>query len=239
MSANSVTSMAWSAAMSRKTWVVPLVGQWISRTAIRAACARPMVCCERVRPEAAARRDVPVDGQRLLPGRDNLDPGADGRPIGLLADELDGQPVVPLAGILKEDVVILSPWMAPPISMKRSMSPSRSQSPQATPCPFCRWPVPEDAGDLGEALAAHVLEHPVGDEARQVGIAGAQVHVQEAVVVEIAEIAAHGREDHVQTGLPWSRPRSLFRPGCETACWTFLLCGWPMHALDHVLEGWS
>ena len=36
-----------------------------------------------------------------------------------------------------------SPLTAPPISMKTSTSPSRSQSPQATPCPFWRWPVPD------------------------------------------------------------------------------------------------
>ena len=105
--ANSVTSMAWSAAMSRKTWVVPLVGQWISSVATRSALARPMRLLERVGPPAAARGDVPVDRQRLIAGRDDLDPGADGRAVGLLADELDGQPVVPLAGVLEEDVVIL------------------------------------------------------------------------------------------------------------------------------------
>ena len=98
--------MAWSAAMSRKTWVVPLVGQWISSDGDPVGLGQADGLLERVGPEAAARGDVPVDRQRLLAGRDDLDPGADGRPVGLLADELHGQPVVPLAGVLEQDVVI-------------------------------------------------------------------------------------------------------------------------------------
>ena len=68
--------------------------------------ARPMVCCKRASAVTAPRRNVPVDRQRLLAGRDHLDPGADGRAIGLLAHQLHGQPVVPLAGVLKEEVVV-------------------------------------------------------------------------------------------------------------------------------------
>ena len=99
--------MAWFAGTSRKTCVVPLVGQLISSNATRSALPRPIVCCKRVGAEAAARRDVPVDGQRLLAGGDHLDAGADGRPVGLLADQLHRQPVVALAGVLEQDVVVL------------------------------------------------------------------------------------------------------------------------------------
>ena len=99
--------MAWSTAMSRKTCVVPLVGQWISSGATRVGLAQADGLLERVGAEAAAGGDVPVDGQRLVAGRDDLDPGADGRAVGLLADELHRQPVVPLAGVLEQDVVVL------------------------------------------------------------------------------------------------------------------------------------
>ena len=61
---------------------------------------------ERVGPATAARGDVPVDRQRVIAGRDDLDPGTDGRPVGLLADELDRQPVVPLPRVLEQDVVV-------------------------------------------------------------------------------------------------------------------------------------
>ena len=49
-------------------------------------------------------------------------------------------------------------------------------------------------------VAAHVLEHPVGHQGAQVWVAGAQVKVEKPVVVEVAEVAAHGGEDEVQAG---------------------------------------
>jgi hypothetical protein len=58
-SANSVTLMGWFTAMSRKTWVVPLVGQWISRSATRPALARPMCCSSGLAPERAERTGDP------------------------------------------------------------------------------------------------------------------------------------------------------------------------------------
>ncbi len=91
------------------------------------------VLLERIRPPTAARGDVPVNGQRLITGRDDLDPGADRRPVRFLADQLDCQPVVPLAGVLEQDVVVAVARNRPPISMKRSTSPSLSQSAQDTP----------------------------------------------------------------------------------------------------------
>ena len=48
--------------MSRKTWVVPLVGHNTSRTAIRSALARPMCCwsglAPKLLPEETCRRIV-------------------------------------------------------------------------------------------------------------------------------------------------------------------------------------
>ena len=61
--------------MSRKIWVVPLVGQWISRTATCLDLGQTDSLLQGIGPEAAARGNVPVDGQRLLAGRDDLDPG--------------------------------------------------------------------------------------------------------------------------------------------------------------------
>ncbi len=84
--------------------------------------------------------------------------------------------------------------------MKRSTSPSRSQSPQATPCPFWRWPVPDEPVISANRAPADVLEHAVGDQGGEARVAGAQVEVEEAVVVEVAEVAPHGGEDQVQPG---------------------------------------
>ena len=93
--------------MSRKTWVVPLVGQWISSVATRSALARPIVCSSGLAPKLLPEETCRWIVSGVSPGRDDLDPGADRRPVGLLADELDRQPVVPLAGVLEEDVVVL------------------------------------------------------------------------------------------------------------------------------------
>ena len=46
-----------------------------------------------------------------------------------------------------------------------------------------------------------VLEHPVRHERAQVRIAGPEIEVEEAVVVEVGEVAAHRGEDQVEAGL--------------------------------------
>ena len=47
---------------------------------------------------------------------------------------------------------------------------------------------------------ADVLEHPVGDEGGQARLAGSQVEIEPAVIIEIGEVAAHGRIHAVQSG---------------------------------------
>src|SRR5207244_856124 len=59
---------------------------------------------KRVPPEAAAAGDVAVEALRRLARHGGLDAGPDGRPVGLLAHQLDGEPVVVVAGVLEEDV---------------------------------------------------------------------------------------------------------------------------------------
>ncbi len=62
---------------------------------------------QRVGAEAASRRDMPVDCQRIFAACDHLDPCSDRGPVRLPAHQLYCQPVVTLSGILKQDVVIL------------------------------------------------------------------------------------------------------------------------------------
>ncbi len=59
---------------------------------------------------------------------------------------------------------------------------------------------PRAGGDLGEALAADVFEHAVGDQSRKAGLARAQIHVEIAVVVEVGVVASHRGKDHVEAG---------------------------------------
>ena len=56
---------------------------------------------QRAGAETASTRDVPVDRQRVVPRGHNLDSGADGRTIRLLADKFQRQPVMLLAGVVR------------------------------------------------------------------------------------------------------------------------------------------
>ena len=106
--------------------------------------------------------------------------------------------MVALTGILKKNVVISVADEAPPVWTNRSTSPSRSQSPQATPWPFCKWAVPEEPRYQQTASPPTFLNIRFGNESGEIRVAGAQVHVEPAVVVKVAIVASHGRENHVQ-----------------------------------------
>ena len=54
--------------------------------------------------------------------------------------------------------------------------------------------------DVLEMGAAVVSVHPVGDERGEVGVSGGEVEVEPSIVVEIAEVAAHGVADPVEPG---------------------------------------
>ena len=137
--------MAWSAGISRKTWVVPLVGHRISRVAtvsalrqadglLRGRCRRS--CCPR-RPAGGLSIGFSPAVTTLIRA-----PMADR--LVFLPTSLTVSQWFPCPGFWKRRLWYLSPLTPPPISTNRSTSPSRSQSPQATPCPFWRWPVRED-----------------------------------------------------------------------------------------------
>ena len=96
--------------------------------------------------------------------------------------------------------------------------------------------MPEDAVMSANRSAVDVLEHAVGDQEAQVGVAGAQVDVEEAVVVEVAEVASHGGEDQVQAGFLGLVLEASCRSRCERAGSIIALCGWPIMPFDHVRE---
>ena len=122
--------------MSRKIWVVPLVGQWISSCATRVGLAKPDGLLQGIAAEAAAGGDVPVDRQRLIASRDDLDAAPMAARLVFLPTSFTVSQWLPWPGFWKRTLWYLSPLTAPPVSTKRSTSPSRSQSPQATPWPF-------------------------------------------------------------------------------------------------------
>ncbi len=187
--------------MSRKTWVVPLVGQSICRRETRSALASPMVWPQRASAEAAAGCDVAVDRDRIGSSGHDLDARADRGAVALGARQLDRQPVISLAGVLKQHVVIFvavdgTAGLDEDVDVAVRIPVAAGDA-----VAFLQVAGTRGAGDLGKAAASHVLEHPVRDEQRQVGVAGAEIEVEPTVVVKVGEVAAHGRKDHVQPGL--------------------------------------
>ena len=61
---------------------------------------------QRIRTEATAGRDVPINRQRLVTYRNDLNPRTDGRSIGPFSNEFHREPMVSLTGILEQDIVV-------------------------------------------------------------------------------------------------------------------------------------
>src|SRR5262249_34394186 len=102
-----------------------------------------------------------VDDERLRPGRHDLYSRTDARPIALLADQLDSQPIVPLARVLEQDIVIfisigntshldedVEVAVAVPVGERDSM-------------PFLKVAGTRRCRDFGKSLAVHALEQSV------------------------------------------------------------------------------
>ena len=61
--------------------------------------------------------------------------------------------------------------------------------------------MPVEVVTSSNRLSLDVLEHDVGHQVGVGRLAGAQVNVEEAVVVDVAEIGAHDQQDPVEAGL--------------------------------------
>ena len=54
--------------------------------------------------------------------------------------------------------------------------------------------------DFGKPLAVNVFEHSVRHNGIEIRIAGGEVEIEEAIVVEVTEIASHRRIDLIEAG---------------------------------------
>ena len=102
----------------------------------------------------------------------------------------------PWPGFRKRRLFARSPGTAPPTSTKRSRSPSPSKSANDDSVPLLQVSGAGRLGDVLEPPSAVVPEQDVGHERRVVGPAGAEVEVEEAVVVDVADSQAH-RQGHL------------------------------------------
>src|SRR5262249_44867497 len=115
--------------------------------------------------------------------------------------QLHRQPAVALPGVLEQGVEVTVPGGGAAELDEQVHAAVAVPVAAGDAVALLQLPRPGGGGDLGEALAADVLEHAVGDERFQVRVARAEVEVEVAVVVEVGEVGAHGGEDLVHAGL--------------------------------------
>jgi len=150
-------------------------------------------------PEAPAGVARPVDDPLALRApAPHPDPRADARPVRLppLQPQLD--PMVPVARVLQQHVRVLVAVVGTPEVFVHVLVAVVVEIREGHRVPLLQRAEPAAGRDILEAPPAVVPEHPVGDERVEIGIAGAEVEIQPAVVVEVAEVRAHGVQHPVQ-----------------------------------------
>ena len=199
----SVISIVRSAARSRKVWVVRLVGQDTSSAATCVALAQADQLDQAVAAEAGVVADRAVDRPRrpIRALRLGLDAGPDRRAIGLGADQLDLQPVAAVAGVPEQEVVR-------PVARNRTADLDEQVEVavavlvgEGDAVPLLKMAGTRGQGHVQKPPARLVLEHQVGDEVLERHPAGPEIEVEIAVVVDVAEVAAHRRHGPVETDL--------------------------------------
>src|SRR5437867_12021686 len=99
--------------------------------------------------------------------------------------------MVPMAGIFEEDIarhiagkcpahVLIDVLIAVVIDVAESDGMSLLQMAEAS-----------RSGDILKEFSLSVTKHPVRNHRREIGIAGADVKIKPAIVIEIAEVTAH------------------------------------------------
>src|SRR5688572_17616968 len=65
---------------------------------------------------------------------------------------------------------------------------------------FLQMPESAGGGDILKPNSAVVAKHSVWDQRGKIGISGAQVEIEIAIIIEIAEVGAHGVQHAIKTG---------------------------------------
>jgi hypothetical protein len=183
---------------------VLLVGHQISTSTRRAAEAKANVLLERCAPNDPPLPDAamytPVGHRQASTVTD--DARADGGAVGLDANQFSARiQSLPWPGSRTRAARCASPGVAPPTSKTMSSSPSLIEVRKRTPWPLCSSPVPEDCGHVDERRPPFVAQQQTRDERRVRRVAGAEIEIEEAVVVDVAEVGAHHHQHLVQSQL--------------------------------------
>ena len=158
---------------------------------------------QRVVAEARAAADDAVDRAPAVgPGQAHTHPGADRGAVGPRADQAQRQPAIAVARVLEEDVVRLVAGHGAAGLEEQVQVAVAVPVGERDAVPLLKMPRARGDRHVLEPAAADIVHQDVG---HQVGIgraAGAQVEIEEAVVVDVAEIRAHRQPDPVEAGLP-------------------------------------
>ena len=150
---------------------------------------------------AAADRDEHRPRPAVL--RDlRLDAPAEAGPVGAAALEAQRDPVARRPWILEQRVGELVAGIEAAELLEEVLVAVVVEVAPGHAVPFGQDAEAAGERDLDEALAADVLVHLIRHEAREVGLAGAEVEVEPAVVVEVAVVGAHGHRRTRDPELP-------------------------------------
>src|SRR5712691_1062728 len=148
--------------------------------------------------KAAAGRDVSINRQRLIACRNDFNPRADGGSIGLFSDKFHRQPMIPLTGVLEQNVVVLvagnrSPHLDGNVNVAVTIPVAAAHA-----VALLQMPGTGRGTDVDKSSAPEVAKHAVRNERRDVVIARAEIEVKKSIIVEVGKIGPHGGETLVQ-----------------------------------------
>ena len=126
------------------------------------------------------------------------DPCADGATIRTRTLEFELEPVIREAGVLEQDVGIHVAGHRTTHVFVHILIPVIVDVSKGNAMAFLQVSKAAGCGDVLEEASLRVSIHPVRNHREQVRVAGAEVEVEPAVVVEVSEVATHGVEQPIQ-----------------------------------------
>ena len=129
----------------------------------------------------------------------NPKPCTNARPIGLPAIQFEFDPMVSVSRILQEHVRILITEKGTAQILVHILVTVVVEVRKGHSMTLLKVAETTAGGDILKPLPVIVSEHPVGNERRKIWIAGAEVKIEPAIVVEIPEVGAHGVKHAIES----------------------------------------
>ena len=118
--------------------------------------------------------------------------------VGFDAVEADSDPVVVVAGVLEECVLVPVAGKEPAQLVIEVLVTVVVDVDEGDAVTLLEMSEPARGSDVQESLPPIISQHDVGHQGMELRIASRQVNVEPAVVVDVAEVGAHGKADAVE-----------------------------------------